>query len=277
MEKKNYPGAKFVKKIINRLPGSLKRSIIGSFPYFYSGIESRLKLTKDVELHLLKALCDPTKTTLDIGVLWGAYTYRMREYSKEVICFEPNPNMAAHLRKAFKEKVTVHNVAASDHAQKLRLRVPTGRPGNATVEDSNVLKQAKNLMEFDVDGVTIDSFSLKNVGFAKIDVEGHEQSVFMGMTELLQHERPNILVEIEERHKKGAIADATNFLTPLGYGLYFIKGNKILPVAQLTANDTDVSNRGTWKYIKNFIGLHDSNRELVFSDLERHFGISGDN
>lgn len=272
MKKENYPVAKAIKKVIKRRP--FKQIVLNVVPLFYTFIESRLKLGKDVELHLLPVLCDSQKTSLDVGVLWGAYTFQMRKCSKNVVCFEPNPFMCRHLKSAFKNNVTVNNVGISDKLEKMTLRIPYGRPGNATVELSNPLSEAKGWDEVEVDVVPIDSFQLTNVGFVKIDVEGHEQAAMRGMAKLLETEKPNILVEVEERHKKNAVQEVADFLQPLGYQLYFVKGKQISPVSKLLPEDQDSTNRGTWNYIKNFIGLHNSTSEKVFTSLEGRFGIS---
>lgn len=47
-----------------------------------------------------------------------------------------------------------------------------------------------------VEAVTIDSLGLENIGFMKIDVEGHELACIRGASETIQRDRPTLLVEI---------------------------------------------------------------------------------
>lgn len=47
-----------------------------------------------------------------------------------------------------------------------------------------------------VTAVTIDSLGLENIGFIKIDVEGHELACLRGAAETIRRDRPTLLVEI---------------------------------------------------------------------------------
>ena len=47
---------------------------------------------------------------------------------------------------------------------------------------------------------TLDSYNLSNIGFIKIDVEGHELDVLRGAEVTLRRDQPNLLIEIENRH-----------------------------------------------------------------------------
>jgi hypothetical protein len=58
---------------------------------------------------------------------------------------------------------------------------------------------------------------LGNVGFIKIDVEGHEQDVLTGLSGLLEASRPNILVEIGGAQRGGSLSEVRHLLGPLGY------------------------------------------------------------
>ena len=72
----------------------------------------------------------------------------------------------------------------------------------------------------------LDDFDLGDVGFVKIDVEGHELAVLKGAPELLTVQRPTILIEIEEHaHRDGQFDAIVDFLTDLSYrGSYLHKG-----------------------------------------------------
>ena len=48
----------------------------------------------------------------------------------------------------------------------------------------------------------IDLERFSNVGFIKIDVEGHEHAVLEGATKTIKRNMPNLLVEMEEKHNK---------------------------------------------------------------------------
>ena len=62
----------------------------------------------------------------------------------------------------------------------------------------------------------LDSLSIDNVGFMKIDVEGHEESVIIGAEQTIRRCRPILLIEAENRHREGAVQKITRRLENWG-------------------------------------------------------------
>ena len=60
------------------------------------------------------------------------------------------------------------------------------------------------------------------MGLIKIDVEGHELSVLNGAKNLLIRDRPTLLIEVEERHKRNAVIKVRKFLEELDYKGFFL-------------------------------------------------------
>ena len=160
------------------------------------------------ELKLLPILCEQDKTSFDIGSSIGIYTYFLRWYSHNVVAFEPNPSLAALLRRSFRDRVIVEECALSDHHGHTDLMIPiyTGieYPGLASIE-SNVDRHYPEMRVIQVALRMIDDFQDRRVGFIKIDVEGHELHVLHGGKNLIQRDRPSFLIEAEERHRFGAM------------------------------------------------------------------------
>ena len=78
----------------------------------------------------------------------------------------------------------------------------------------------------------LDEFDLVDVGFVKIDVEGHELPVLLGSAELIDRERPNVLVEIEDAHHSGdEIEDVFSFFAQRGYSGTFFAQKKWFPLS----------------------------------------------
>jgi hypothetical protein len=99
--------------------------------------------------------------------------------------------------------------------------VPRNDIGYSTIEPSNRLDDKVD-MSRGIDSVSVetrrlDAMDIGPVGFIKIDVEGHEQEVLEGASATLERDQPSLLIEVEERHRAGAVAGVVGLLTSLGY------------------------------------------------------------
>jgi hypothetical protein len=59
--------------------------------------------------------------------------------------------------------------------------------------------------------------SLGDVGFVKVDVEGHELDVLAGLSDLLVACLPNLIIEIGDARRGGSLSEVRGCLEPLGY------------------------------------------------------------
>lgn len=248
-----------LRKIV-RLP-QVETFFSNRFPLIFTLLEWKKVLTKDEVAFYLDKYCDLNKVSVDVGVLWGAYTYGMLKHSSSVVAIEANPNQISFLNNSFSrlknksgKDVRLTNVALSSEEGVIKLRVPVNQPGNATIESGNNLSSSKRNYEYDIKRVRLDSLGLKNVGLIKIDVEGHELDVLKGSEVLLKDQKPNLLVESEERHKKNAVADLDCFLRNLGYVGHFYASGKKHSIKDFDVNiHQNDESRGTKKYINNFL------------------------
>ncbi|MGB1548022.1 MAG: FkbM family methyltransferase [Alphaproteobacteria bacterium] len=192
--------------------------------------------TGEPELRLLTALCDRQKLSLDIGGNLGVYTYFMARFSKGVIAFEPNPELAARLRRGFASGVQVEACALSNQAGTAVLTVPlvdgAEEPGLGTIEK----KDAKGFADgrrFNIETRRLDDHLEYPAAFIKIDAEGHELAILEGGREFLATHRPSLLIEAEERHRKNAVGTLSAYLEGHGYAGYFLMGKTLKPIAAL--------------------------------------------
>ena len=229
------------------------------------------------ELRILSALVEPGSLALDIGANRALYTIRLRALARAVHSFEPVPELAARLRGAFPD-VTVHELALSDETGHVVLRLPGGNTSWATIEPGNTLDKAKGTMrEIQVATARLDDVPLTGVGFVKIDVEGHELAVIAGARATLHRDRPVLLVELEERHTKGALSGAVAALEPLDYRGYYLDGDRLRPLStfdlardQNPANVSEQGKRG--RYLNNFVFVPEQRTRVVFARL-RELGL----
>lgn len=212
-------------------------------------------LTGEPELRLLPRLCDPSALSLDVGANNGVYTYFLHRYSGGVVAFEPQPALAGLLAEAFAGAVRVERVALSAGAGAAALRVPIAGAdsGMATIEAANDLGTAPCSV-LQVPCRPLDAFDLPRVGFIKIDVEGHELAVLTGARRLLERDRPNLLIEAEDRHRSDAVTTLAAWLGELGYAGRFLAGGRLHPMAELggDAPGREAAARG----LVNFIFVH---------------------
>jgi FkbM family methyltransferase len=174
------------------------------------------------EIRLLKYLVDPERIAIDIGAAEGVYAFYLQRLAKRCIAFEPNPESYLHLRRAL-PRVELHQAAASasDGVATLRVPVVKGIPysGWGSIEPRNRFTElpAHTLSEVKVRTIRPDRMATGDVGFVKIDVEGHEQDVLTGLSDLLDRCLPNILIEIGGAQRGGSLSEVCRRLDPLGY------------------------------------------------------------
>ena len=246
-----------MKRALKMLKPQLKEVAERLFPETTYARRFRLWLKTEPELRLLPALCSKEAVALDIGANEGFFAHHLLPNAKRVVAFEPLPEMLVRLRARYTGKMEIVGVILSDEEGQGQLRYPAGGYMTATIADTNfgaretgrVIKTAMAPMR------TLDSFNLTNIGFIKIDVEGHEEAVLRGGSKTLEREMPNLMVEIEERHAPGSIHGVAALLGDIGYLGYFLKGAELISIAQFDPyRDQVVMPIGNGShYINNFL------------------------
>jgi FkbM family methyltransferase len=245
-----------MKRTLKMLRPQLKQVAESLFPKTMYARRFHSWVKVEPELPLLPALCRKDAVALDIGANEGFFAHHLLPLAKSVIAFEPLPQMLACLRENYAGKMEIHGVIISDHEGLGELRYPAGGYMSATIAASNsaALESGRVVETVVAQMKTLDSFHLTNVGFVKIDVEGHEEAVLHGGLETLKRENPNLMIEIEERHAPGSLERVTTFLKDIGYSGFYLDGKQILPIAQFSLDRDQVRQNGkTGKYINNFL------------------------
>ncbi|HZS62158.1 MAG TPA: FkbM family methyltransferase [Gemmatimonadaceae bacterium] len=186
--------------------------------YLYRALTGRL----DPELAMARRVLRPGAGIADIGANTGLWTYAMGR-TTAVDAFEPLPGPARVLRALATTlpAARVHEVALSNREGEATLYVPylNGHP------HSELARFAPPEGRYDTVVVpmrTLDSYSLRNVGLLKIDVEGHELAVLEGARQTIASQRPVLLIEIEQRHLATKIADTFAAIAAMGYQGSFV-------------------------------------------------------
>ena len=219
------------------------------------------------EMRLLPLLCDRSRTSIDVGASIGAYTVHLLLNSARCWAFEPRPRAAGYLAGSLTTRrdprLRVEAVALSDRCGEARLRVALDDAGRSTVEEANAMEDVGEYAELRVPARRLDDYGrlVGPVGFIKVDVEGHEEAVLRGAAGVLARDRPALLVEVEERHKPGAITAVRKLLGEFGYRGYFFRDRLLHRIESFSAEAyQDVARigekiHGELAYVNNFVFL----------------------
>lgn len=240
-------------EITSTLGETLKYSLIpGSL---YIRYRARKELRRgEREIALLPELIDPARNAIDAGANKGVYSYFIAKLAKQVYAYEPNPKLFRILQRNIARNVTASPLALSDATGQAVLRVPYGSKGHSNQGASlSGVKVAQNFTPVEVATSRIDDLGLRDIGFIKIDVEGFESAVIRGAQNLIARDRPNLLVEIEEKHTRRPIEELLREIVALGYDGMFLpaSGGTLAP---LSAFDPVTQHRApNAGYVFNFV------------------------
>lgn len=199
------------------------------------------------ELRLLPAIVPRDRMAVDVGANRGNYTFFLSRLATRTVAYEPAPPMARFLREAKLPAVDVREAGVSNVAGELTYYAQLNARGKPQYNIGHLgggHPDGKQGIEVAVKVVRLDDEGLSDVGFIKIDVEGHEYEVIDGAHALLARCRPNLLVEIlEGRGDREAVMrnKTVRLLAELGYEIYVYARGALRPLCDAPLNH-DVMN-----------------------------------
>jgi FkbM family methyltransferase len=188
------------------------------------------------EIRWMRGALRPGDVVVDAGAYKGGYTHWMRrevEASGQVFAFEPQPELAAFLRRMSEDfswtNVHVEEAALSSGPGERTLHAP----GSGPSQRASLVVERADERRYGVRLRGLDEFlagrpEARPVALIKCDVEGHELDVFRGAHNVLSRDRPRLLFECEARHDRSrSIHDVFTYLLELGYrGSFFWRGER---------------------------------------------------
>jgi FkbM family methyltransferase len=214
----------------------------------------------------MRSVLSPGDVAIDVGAYKGGYTYLMRRLvgaSGAVLAIEPQPKLAAHLRRCVDDfawtNVRVEESALSSQPGRGRLRLPGADPSPAASLVGASLPPGAHGYEVGTDTLdrVVDAWEPPGpVRLIKCDVEGHELEVFRGGARTLERDHPLLLFECEARHLAGYdMRDVFSHVERLGYrGSFFCRGER-LDASAFDASAHQVEGRRP--YANNFVFVPD--------------------
>lgn len=245
----------------------MKSKLLSIFHRLPAGIKLYLRSFKstECELDILDRFVQRGDLVVDVGANKGAYTYRLARMvgnHGRVEAFEPIKELADHLVEASRQlrlPVVMHTCCLSDKSGMAKLSIPLeGNErlyGLASLEDrDSETMEVQNVLVNTLDQILAER--KQPVRFIKCDVEGHELAVFRGAMNVLDSDRPTLLIEIEQRHLKQSINDHFDFFDRLGYTAFYLGSDKELkPVRGISGDLLKTGILEYDRYFNNFIFL----------------------
>lgn len=226
------------------------------FRGYYKLRAYKYMLWKSPEMGLLRYLTDPRKDSLDVGANLGLFTYFLARYTRHVYAFEPNPNPLRSLKAVVDRNVTVLPMAISDRSGEADLVIPKNRKGwtsNGAALDKQTTGRA---MRLTVPCTTIDDLDYRDIGFIKIDIEGHEKAALMGAQQTLARERPNLFIENELAHAGAQAHEVFALLEDLNYEGFALIDGVLTRLRHFSFEKHQLERRASGNergYVKNFV------------------------
>lgn len=169
-----------------------------------------MSTTVDSVAAFMRSYVSPGVTVIDVGANRGDFTQLLSELvgpNGHVVACEPNPIVYERLRETVARlaNVEARQTALSDSCGKRTLYVDV-RPGMEGLASSFYQLKDAVVEPVTVPCTTIDALGL-SPAFIKVDVEGHEPSVFRGARQTIQHCRPVMVFEFWESWWERGYAD----------------------------------------------------------------------
>lgn len=226
--------------------------------------------------------------SLDVGANKGLYANELAKVSKIVFAFEPLNDMFDFLNVVTRKNVVLFRMALGAENGENVIYIPTkddkihyGLASIVPHDKKNKIKETIIVKRFDDIRDEMAEGINEQIDFIKIDVEGYENDVLVGMKSSITQYHPTILVEIEKRHNENYIR-VFDLLFREGYRSYITEnGIDLLEIVPEDIDDLQTSERyksdiepvykrfarGDRKlYINNFWFIHES-KNKYFSDF----------
>jgi len=166
----------------------------------------------------VKHFINPNKNIIDLGANIGTHSIIYSNYTKGIVySFEPQKMIFDILNKNVElnncKNIVTHNFGGSNIDSKFYMNACyTDKDNQGAFQIDRTLNETNGL---EIECKIIDNLNIQNVGYIKIDVEGHEYEALLGIKNILINDHPTLMIEI---HNSSPTKNLTFiFLEELGY------------------------------------------------------------
>lgn len=238
MKVKRYTQQSFLKLILEKL---VKSNII--FYKIAFVIKEKLldNLFYEEDLNGIELLkISQNKSCIDVGANVGQSIEYFKNKFRKVYAFEPNPKNYKFLKRKYKKNknILIFDFALGNKTEKKILFIPFWRhlislhhtASFYKNECYSTLKEFLNLKKSSITFKTakvkvteMNKFYFKNISFIKIDAEGYEKEILLGMKRILKNKNITLLIENSSR----SFNFCKKFLKNYGYEPFSFRNNKL--------------------------------------------------
>jgi len=198
---------------------------------------------------VMKSLLEAGDTVIDIGANIGYFTLlaaRCVGYAGIVLAFEPLQKARDMLEKNVKHNhmtnVVIRKEAVSNNAIKQDFFV--GPLDHLGISGFRPLENAQEVLQ--VTSQKLDDLLPhdKTIKLVKIDIEGNEYRVLEGMQNCILRDFPDLIIEVSASYLRelgNSSEELCMKLLNLGYYMYKIEDDGLVPITRITEQVTDMS------------------------------------
>lgn len=173
--------------------------------------------SRDFMLGQTAQYIDPMKNAMDIGAAVGMYTSFWAQKAARVHSYEAVPAVYKQLEKVKErfDNVSTYRLAVGEEVGMTTFYVDDKRLSNSGFTD------LVGGQPIEVPVTTIDAQEITDVGFIKVDVEGHELAVLNGGVETIERDRPVCMVEVYPKFNQGPVSATFDWFFERDYKAFY--------------------------------------------------------
>lgn len=186
-------------------------------------------------LHIINTLLKKGDSFVDIGTNKGFISLQALSIigsEGHVFCFEPNIELNSYIKKNFKinsfQNFTIVNQPLSNIKEKVKFAVGKQHAFSKIITMDETKFDVEKYL--DLDTLKFDEYiynsveNIKNISLVKIDAEGHDIKIILGMKKFLSNSKPSLIFEYSN-DQSAYLNELNKIINTLDYKIYLVSDN----------------------------------------------------